>query len=77
MDPEISCSVPEVLHSIEADVPSTLPFNRLFIGAGSRGPGTAQAPLDFFSPPEPFEPPLILDKLCTECDGTNACNVRT
>ena len=34
------------------------------IGAGSRVPGGAQAPPELFlAPPEPFEPPLTIEKI--------------
>ena len=35
-----------------------------YIGAGSRVPGGAQAPPELFlAPPEPFEPPLTIEKI--------------
>ena len=35
-----------------------------FIGAGSGVPGGAQAPPELFlAPPEPFEPPLTIEKI--------------
>ena len=40
-------------------------FNHnITIGAGSRVPGGAQAPPELFlAPPEPFEPPLTIEKI--------------
>ena len=36
----------------------------MYIGAGSRVPGGAQAPPELFlAPPEPFEPPLTIEKI--------------
>ena len=38
--------------------------NNVDIGAGSRVPGGAQAPPELFlAPPEPFEPPLTIEKI--------------
>ena len=44
--------------------PSSLSWSIHFIGAGSRVPGGAQAPPELFlAPPEPFEPPLTIEKI--------------
>ena len=43
---------------------STVKIFTVHIGAGSRVPGGAQAPPELFlAPPEPFEPPLTIEKI--------------
>ena len=55
-----------------------LMYSHTVIGAGSRVPGGAQAPLNFFQTPWTISvPPWQLKKLCIECDGINARNVHT